>query len=136
MIAALDTNVLLDILLPDEHFAERSTAIIERASAAGSLVICDTVYAELCVHFETQRECDRFLSEAELRVEPLGSEALFAASRAWRLYRRRGGRRTRILSDFLIGAHAQVHASCLITRDRGFYRDGFPSLIIIDPAQD
>ena len=103
-------------------------------SAAGSLVICDIVYAELCIYFESQHECDTFLGGNEIRVQALTREALFLASRAWRMYRKQGGKRTRILADFLIGAHAQKQATRLLSRDRGFYRRLFPSLNVHDPA--
>ena len=134
-IAALDTNVLLDVLLPDKSFFERSASLIEDAAATGSLVICDIVYAELSVHFDSSKECDRFLRENEIRLEALGREDGFLAGRAWRNYRKAGGKRTRILPDFFIGAHAQLRASCLISRDRGFFQSWFPSLKLIDPSQ-
>jgi predicted nucleic acid-binding protein len=38
-------------------------------------------------------------------------------------------------SDF-IGAHARFHADLLLTRDRGFYKEFFPSLRILDPSAD
>jgi predicted nucleic acid-binding protein len=135
MITALDTNVLLDILRPNELFYESSARAIEDAANDGSLVISDIVYAELCIHFENQRDCDAFLESNEIRVEPLTREAHFAASRAWRAYRKQGGKRTRILADFLVGAHAQKQATRLLSRDRGFYRSLFPSVDLLDPSQ-
>ena len=84
MITAIDTNVLLDILVPNEDFYEVSANALQDSATAGSLVICDVVYAELCIHFEAQRECDAFLESMEIRVEPLTREAHFLASRAWR----------------------------------------------------
>jgi len=132
MITAIDTNILLDILAPDPEFLEHSVAALEDAARGGSTIVCDLVYAELCVHFASQRECDEFLRDTEIRVEPLTLEAHFAASRAWRVYRKQGGQRTRILSDFLIGAQAQ--ADRLLSRDRGFYRKLFPSLTLLDPT--
>lgn len=134
MITALDTSVLLDLLLPDPRFSGVSQRALENAAEAGSLVICDIVYAELCVHFEQQQEFDNFLKEIEIRVESLSQAACFLASRVWRNYRKQGGKRTRILADFLIGAHAQLQASRLLSRDRGFYRHMFPSLLLTDPA--
>ncbi|MBA7597289.1 hypothetical protein ES703_04291 [subsurface metagenome] len=43
-------------------------------------------------------------------------------------YRKSGGRRIRIITDFLIGAHAQLKADRFITRDRGFHKSYFPEL--------
>ncbi len=134
MITAIDTNVLLDILAPDPEYFERSLQALEEAAQAGSLVVCDLVYAELCVHFQHQTDCDQFLQQNDFRVEPLTRESSFLASRLWRAYRQEGGKRTRILADFLVGAHAQVQASQLLTRDRGFYKEIFRSLPLIDPA--
>lgn len=134
MITALDTNVLLDILLPNEKFFDRSRRGLEDAATAGSPVLCDSLDAELCVHFRPQRECDEFLEENAIRVESLSRAASFLAGRVWREYRRQGGKRDRILADFLIGAHAQLQASRVLSRDRGFYRRMFPSFELIDPS--
>ncbi len=135
MITAIDTNVLLDILVPNEKFCDRSIRALESAAAEGSLVVCDLVYAELCIHFNTQGEADRFLHGNEIRVEALNNEASFMASRVWRAYRMQGVQRSRILADFLIGAHAHLQASRLLSRDRGFYKKLFPALRLIDPSE-
>ena len=135
MITGIDTNVLLDILVPNKRFYDTADAALQDSATAGSLVICDIVYAELCVHFESQRDCDDFLASNEIRVQSLTREAHFLASRAWRRYRRRGGKRTRILADFLIGAHAYTQATRLLSRDRGFYHLLFPSLNLYDPTE-
>lgn len=134
MITAIDTNILLDILVPNENFYEASANALQDAAGNGSLVISDIAYAELCIHFEAQRECDAFLEGNEIRVQAPGREALFLASRTWRTYRKQGGKRSRILADFLIGAHAQKQAARLLSRDRGFYRKLFPALDLHDPA--
>ena len=57
MITSIDTNVLLDILIPNEEFYDASANALQSSADDGSLVICDLVYAELCVHFENQRDC-------------------------------------------------------------------------------
>jgi len=134
MITAIDTNILLDVLVPNDDFYEASANALEEAAGEGSLVISDIVYAELCIHFEIQRECDAFLEGNEIRVQALTREAHFHASRVWRAYRQQGGKRTRILADFLIGAHAQKQATRLLSRDRGFYHKLFPSLDLYDPS--
>lgn len=134
MITAIDTNILLDVLVPNEKFCEASVGALEDAITSGALVVCDLVYAELCAYFSSQRECDAFLEGNDIRVESLSRESHFLASRAWRAYRKQGGQRTRILADFLIGAHAQTQATRLLSRDRGFYRKLFPSLDLRDPS--
>ena len=134
MITAVDTNILLDILVPNEQFYKVSADALQEAAGEGSLVISDLVYAELCIHFETQRDCDAFLESNDIPVQPLTREAHFLASRAWRIYRQQGGKRTRILADFLVGAHAEKQATRLLSRDRGFYRKLFPSLDLHDPT--
>jgi predicted nucleic acid-binding protein len=42
--------------------------------------------------------------------------------------------RERVIADFLVAAHASVHADRLLTRDRGFYRSRFRTLRILDPS--
>jgi predicted nucleic acid-binding protein len=134
VISAIDSNVLLDILIPNDAFADAAAAAIEDAAAHGSLVVTDIVYAEICVQFPTHHDCDHFFNSNEIRVDHLIRSAHFLASRIRREYRAQGGKRNRILPDFLIGAHAQVQTNPLISRDRGFYRTLFPKLTLVNPA--
>jgi len=133
--------MMLDLLLADETFCELSTRAIEEAATEGALTICDLLYAELCVHFRTQKECNDFPGSSGIRVERLTREAQFRASRASKTYRAQGGQRRRILADFSIGAHAEVQAGRLLSRgqllsrDRGFYRKLFPRLKLVDPSR-
>lgn len=133
MITAVDTSVLLDVLRPDPTHLERSLALLEASTALGPTVVCDLVYAELAAGFERQEELQAFLADTRIRCEALNQHALFLAGRMWRAYRSAGGGRSRIISDFLIGAHARVQAGRLVTRDRGFYRRYFDGLTVVEP---
>ena len=135
MITALDTNVLLDIWLPDPVFAQKSWEAVVAADERGGLVICEVVYAELAPRFATQEAFDRLLDDLGIKVTPVPKRAAFQAGHAWDRYRKAGGKRTRIMADFLIGAHASVVADQFMTRDQGFYRSYFARLAVFDPSQ-
>jgi predicted nucleic acid-binding protein len=59
--------------------------------------------------------------------------AAFLAGKAYRQYRRRGGIKSNVLSDFFIGAHAAVLGCALLTRDRRYYAAYFPTVRLIAP---
>ncbi len=126
MILAIDTCILLDILLPDPHFGERSRDLLKKASTKGRLIICEIVYAELAPFFGEKALLDDFLAETQIKVKWCSKEVLWEAGRAWRSYLKRGGKRKeRILPDFIIGSFAKLNADGLITRDKRFYQKYF-----------
>lgn len=133
MITAVDTNILLDVFLPDLEFGPKSRDALAVQFGRGSIVVCDIVYAELAAFFESKHEMDRTLLKLGVRFVALDEDSACEAGNAWRRYSRRRGRKQRVLADFLIGAHAQKQADALLTRDRGFYRDYFPGLNVIAP---
>lgn len=134
MITAVDTNALIDVLANDERYAERSLAALRASQTVGALVVCEIVAAEVGRYFDSLEDLQRVFTKLRIRVEPLGMEACFLAGQAFRAYRRNGGVRDRVLADFLIGAHARIHAARLLTRDRGFYRAYFAELKVLDPT--
>jgi len=128
MITAVDTSVLLDVFIPDETFGPRSAEWLRTAYDAGAIVICDIVYAELAPAFPDRAALDDALSRINVTSSSIDASIAWDAGRRWLQYRRAGGRRTRIITDFLIGAHAVAAAERFLTRDRGFYRTYFPEL--------
>ena len=88
--------------------------------------MCDIVYAELVPAFGDRAALDRALAEINARVSPVDTSIAYQAGRRWMQYRRAGGPRARIISDFLIGAHAVAEADTFLTRDRGFFETYFP----------
>ena len=154
MITAIDTNILLDILIPDEAHSLSSKRLLDRCLKKGQLMICEVVYAELSSQFPSEKELKKFFFDTGIRLVPSSREVLYLAGERWRKYARKRGRniqcpscgerifiacpkcqqtvalRDRILGDFIIGAHAFLHAELLLTRDRGFYHTYFKELRI------
>ena len=131
MITAVDTNILLDVFLPDERFASDSAKLLKLAYDEGALIICDIVYAELVPQFEDRQRLDNTLAAINVSLSSVDADVAFLAGEKWGLYRKSRGKRQRIITDFLIGAHATIKAERFLTRDRGFYKSYFPELEIL-----
>jgi predicted nucleic acid-binding protein len=130
----VDTNVLVDVLEDDAAWAEWSIGRLRTLSTVHDLAINSIVYAELSLTFERVEELDRVLDELELRFLEMPRSALFLAGKAFVRYRRRGGSKTNVLSDFFIGAHAAVLGCPILTRDSARYRTYFPSVQLFTPG--
>lgn len=136
MLTAVDTNVLVDVLEADPKFGEPSCKAMMKASNEGGLRVCDVVWAELFTLYAGQEEAlKEKLSMMQIEFSPLTDKTSEVAAHCWHAYRTRAGDRRRIAADFLIGAHAMTQCDRLLSRDRGFYRDYFSTLDLIDPSQ-
>jgi predicted nucleic acid-binding protein len=155
LITAIDSNILIDVLVQDFEFAASSEQAIDEAVANGAAVISEPVFAELAARFRDESSLREFLRSSRIRLELSNTESLYAAGVAWARYSRNrpeglicpdcGGRqqvacsscsrpiqvRQHVLSDFLIGAHAREQADFLLTRDRGYFRTYFPDLKLV-----
>jgi len=137
MITAVDTSVLLDLLLPDPAFAARSEAALRKASSEGALIMCEVVYAELAGLFPARAALETLLRDTGIQLKPSGPDALWTAGDLWRRFclnrPRQAAIARRVAADFLIGAHAMLHAERLLTRDTDFYRAVFAGLRLASP---
>jgi hypothetical protein len=97
-------------------------------------VLCEVVWAEVGGQFESLEDCARLFRDLGLELVSTTPAAAFAAGRAWSEYRKRGGKRERVIADLLVGAHALHQADGLLTRDRGYYRTYFPRLRLWSPG--
>jgi predicted nucleic acid-binding protein len=127
MVTAVDSSVLLDVLLNDKQHAELSISALRRADGDGSLIICETTLAEITPTLPSS-DLPQFLADWKLLFVPSSRESAALAGEMFRLYLNRSGKRGRVVPDFLIAAHAQIHADRLLARDRGYYRDYFARL--------
>src|SRR3989344_914773 len=131
MITAVDTNILLDILIGDPDFYDKSFSLIEEYGAKD----------------EATTKLDEFLSNLSITVIGFSKEDTLTAATAWHNKtsidkiqcsscgheqhfvcmncRKPVKWRTHFLTDFFIGAHAQNRAAVLLTRDQGFYKKHF-----------
>lgn len=128
MITAIDTSILLDVFaatpVSDPAHAQRSNGAQPKARSW-----CPTWCGP-----RRQRRSATALTTLGVGFRPLTSDSAGVAGAAWRAYRRAGGPRTRVVTDFLVGAHAELHADRLLTRDRGVFRRYFTDLTVLDPT--
>ncbi len=134
MISAVDSSVILDVVVDDPRFADLSERTLRHASAEGQLIVGECVLAEIYPAFSNHEAFEEFLADWQLEFAPSSREVCILAGSNFATYLERGGKAGRIVADFLIGAHAEVHADRLVARDRGYLRDDFASVQLLDPV--
>jgi predicted nucleic acid-binding protein len=137
MRTAIDSNVISSLWSGEQSAGRINTQLVE-ARAHGALVMCAPVFVELSAHpFEKKGLLERFVLETDILVDfDLGEEVWKTAASGFASYaqrRRRSGGNSpkRLLVDYIVGAHALVHADQLMTLDPHRYALDFPRLRIL-----
>jgi predicted nucleic acid-binding protein len=132
-VIAIDSSVIIDLLSSDSGTAEGAEASLRQSLAVGPVVVCDVVLAEITTALRGGAEALGVLEEMGIAYLALEAKSAVRAGEMQRRYRQRGGLRARTVPDFVVGAHALLQCSALITRDASFFRDYFKGLKVIVP---
>lgn len=134
----VDSNILIDIIENDPKWHNWSFWQLSDASGAGRVIINHVVVAEVAPFYGKLQPFLDQLGAMGIEIEALCNQSAYAAGVAFKEYRQRRDRTAlkTILPDFLIGGHAQVLGTSILTRDPRFYRMYFPTVPIIAPEKD
>jgi predicted nucleic acid-binding protein len=135
MRTTIDTSVLLDVLVADAAHVVASEAALRRVAQQGALVILECVLAELGPAFASSDDLEEFLTDWQIEFVPSTRDSALLAGQMFRSYvaRRPPSGPLRVIADLLIGAHGRYLADRLLARDRGYYRDYFKGLTLVEP---
>ena len=130
---AIDSSVIVDLLSGADAAAASAEASVRHALSIGPVVVCDVVLAEITTALRDGAEALCVLEDIGISYLAVESKSAVRAGEMQRRYRQRGGLRQRTVPDFIVGAHALLQCSALITRDASFFRDYFKGLKVIVP---
>ena len=138
MTISIDTNVIAALWKDDHSMNAVVVEMLGGLIAHEKLVVSGPVYAELMAGpLRDEASLDHFFEDTGIDVDwELDEEIWREAGRAFRAYVQRrqasqGGEARRILTDFLIGAHAQVRGYTVLTLDCDDFAAAFPTLPIL-----
>ncbi|MBI3780525.1 MAG: DNA-binding protein, partial [candidate division NC10 bacterium] len=77
-------------------FGPGSRKALRSCLSEGRLIACEVVWAEAGSFFPSVDATQEAMGRLGVEYSPVGLETALAASRAWRLYRNRGGQRERV----------------------------------------
>lgn len=129
----LDSSILI-ALLTEEASADWVETTLAELRPLGGIFINQIVFSEICALFESESELEALLEGVAEKIS-LNWECAFPAGKAYRLYKTRGGKKPRMLPDFLIAAQAYSLGWTLVTNNAADVRNYFPKLKIISPPE-
>jgi predicted nucleic acid-binding protein len=127
----LDSSVLI-ALLTEENHANWVESTLDELRPLGGVFINQIVFSEICALFDSETQLESLLDGVVEKIN-LNWECSFPAGKAYKLYKSRSGKKTRMLPDFLIAAHAHSLGWTLVTNNAADIRSYFPKLKIITP---
>ncbi len=138
MTSSIDSNVFISLWDVRSEVHRPARESLDRAQKAGDLVVTGCVYAELLAgQGRSASGLDDFFADTNIAIEWQMNERIWKrAGEAFHAYvvrrkRSHGQTPRRILTDFLIGAHAESNGYALLTQDQRLYRTSFPSLRVV-----
>lgn len=132
----VDSNVLIDLIEGTSAWSEWSRHAVAKAQAIGPLVINHIIVAELASLIEDEEGLEAMIASFGLSIVAFDIAGALRSGKAFHDYRRRGGKRTAILADFLIAGHASALGASLMTRDKRKIASYFPELTLITPETE
>jgi len=132
MIVAVDSSVLVAVFRNERNGA-RWLDFLLQLRTENQLAACDVVWSEIAPLFVDNDALSAGMAAIGVLFSPLDEAAAFTAGRLFADYRKRGGPRGRMVSDFMIAAHALHHAIGLATDDDDFMGAHFPRLKLLRP---
>ena len=132
MNTAVDSSVLFAIFNKEEGW-EAWNILLRTAISEGQLLVCPIVFAEISMGFPSDVVCRQALLSLGIEFSTFSPRSAWLAGKTFADYRRRGGPRSHLIPDFLIAAHAATEAGRLAAIDRGYIREFFADLDLIEP---
>jgi predicted nucleic acid-binding protein len=140
MTISIDTNVIAALWKQQHSMNAAAVRILGKLAGRERLVVSGPVYAELMAGpLRDEASLDHFFADTGIDVDwEMDEEIWREAGCAFRAYVQRrqasqGGEARRILTDFLIGAHAQVRGYTMLTLNGEDFSAAFPTLRLITP---
>lgn len=137
MLTSIDTNVLVSLWKAEDRTSALAATALASAASEGGVMICGPVFAELLAYpARTESFIHEFCFDTGISIDWTMDRSIWiAAGNAFQAYTKRRhkqktGTPRRILTDFLIGAHAAENGYRLLTFDERIFNNAFPQLKI------
>ena len=138
MTTSIDTNIFIALWDDLDTLNNRAQRSLDRVYSEGGLVISGAVFAELVAGPQrSSRMIERFLDDTGIAIEWSINERIWrSAAMAFQAYSRRRRKQKqsqpkRLLTDFIIGAHALESGHRLLTLDSRVFKAAFPKLSVL-----